>query len=243
MTSKRQGARLASQVLVFVVLLGVGAHQSSAQYAAVTSRAALGGDDNLNWGVLGGSATDVGNPLVIASSVAGLPVNVSQQQTSLLRRVDQPAAWAGDFANFDQLLWSGNGVTRTTPNPMTFVFPGGVVGGGTQFQANLYGAFVAQIRGFDVNGSLLAGSTFSRNGNSTALGDNSAIFLGLRNTSGAANIFRIELRVISPPDVIGDFAINRFDFIRAPEPGTGLLAAVGVGIVGAVRRRRRSVEG
>ena len=71
---------------------------------AVAGRAALGGNDFVDWGVLGPDGTIVSNPFAI-SSHAGLGLTVSQTAAKPFERVEQAVSWPGNFAPSDAALW------------------------------------------------------------------------------------------------------------------------------------------
>ncbi len=199
----------------------------------VTSRPALGGNDYVDWGVLGPSYTVVTNPFTITSN-GGLGMTVSKP-TGAFERRDQGVSpflgWAGNFAPGDRLLW-----TRNELGPIEIVFDSPVLGAGAQIQSDNYGSFTAEIAAYDAMNNLLGSFTLA--GNSTSAGDNSAIFLGVLESN--AVIKKVTFNVLQD-----DFAINRLDLVTQsggpviPEPGTMLLMSIGGLAIGLGRRLRR----
>ena len=169
---------------------------------AVISRAALGGNDSINWASEGVEFDYLGTSFG-AASAGGLGATVSGSEFGF-ERADQSSSWNGNFAAGDALLWTGFG---SAPQTITIQFASGVLGAGAQIQNDfLSGAFVAFLNVYDTGGVLLDSFAFS--GNSTSDGDNSAIFIGVRND--VANIGKIELGVSGSES----FAINQLDLVR-----------------------------
>jgi hypothetical protein len=167
-------------------------------------------------------------PLTVVSN-GGISATVSQPGDQQLERRDQTTGgWAGNFAPGDRLLWNGN---LSATISITFATP--VSGAGAQIQRDVFAPFTVTLTAFDLGGATLA--SFSRSGQSSSLGDGSAIFLGV--TNDAANIARITYAVEQ------GLALNRLDLTTStaptpvPEPGTLLLLATAfAGVVAAGRR-------
>jgi len=138
----------------------------------------------------------------------------------------------GNFATGDFLI----STTVNGDGPLTLAFGQGINGAGAQIQEDFFGAFTAQLQAF--NASTLLG-TFSESGNSTNAGNNSAIFIGVKDLSGAritSLVFNVTSCAIP---TCTDFAINRLslDTRRVPEPVTIVLFFSGL-VFSAVLRRR-----
>lgn len=198
----------------------------------VTSRTALGGNDYVDWGVLGPTFTVVSNPFAISSN-GGLDMTVSKPTHGHFGRRDQWDGWWGNFSPGDHLIW-----TRYQVGPMVIVFDTPVLGAGAQIQPNLYGDFIGMIAAYDSAGNLLG--SFSLDGVSTDGNDGSAIFLGVLDSSAT-----IKKLVFDVDDSTIDFAINRLDLVTQgggpviPEPGTLVLMSIGGLAIGLGRRFRR----
>jgi hypothetical protein len=225
-------------VVAFAGLLLGTAERAQAGLVLVIDRAALGANDTIDWGQLGGTGTSVASPAT-ALSAGMLTFHVSQPGGNFERR-DQGNGWNGNFAPGAHLLWTENFNTGGG-GPMTLIGPG-VSAIGTQIMADFFGAFVARISAFDSGGNLLG--SFTEAGNSTSAGNNSAIFIGVRSDS--TEIARIVLSLDSAVSNVNDFTINTVSLDSrapqvAPEPSTISLALIGsvVGIGYAWRKRRR----
>jgi PEP-CTERM motif len=199
----------------------------------VATRGALGANDFVDWSVLGTDVSDVINPFLTSSDV-GLGITGSLPAGDFLR-VDEGSTWSGNFAPGDALLFTG-----FNPGPISLAFGSPIFGAGAQIQNNIYGEFRGIISAFDSSNALLG--SFQLDGNSNGSGDNSAIFLGVRDTT--ARIRRIEFDIIPGEKGGSDFAINRLDIVtstnQVPEPTSLLL--LGAGLAGIGIRRQQTAR-
>lgn len=146
--------------------------------------------------------------------------------------------WFGNFAPGDHLLYTG-AAFGTGSGPMTTVFSRPVSGVGAQYMNDDYGPFTAQISLY--NGATLLGS-FTEPGVSDGAADNSAIFLGAIDLSGA-DITSAVFSVVGS----GDFAINQLSLREGPlapvpEPMSVLLLITLLAFAcGVVRYHKRLV--
>ena len=116
--------------------------------------------------------------------------------------LQQSNGWAGNFAPGDNLLWSqGSG-------PITIAFANPVFGAGAKIMANYYGTFTANLTAYDVSNNSLG--TFNLPGLSTSNADNSAIFIGVKDST--ASIAKLTFSV---PDT-EDFAVGRLSVAAVP---------------------------
>jgi hypothetical protein len=180
---------------------------------SVTSRAALTGNDTINWP---GDEFDYLGAAFNTTTVGGLGVAVSGATESFegYERADQSSSWDGNFARGDRLLWTGFGFA---PQIMMFEFASPVFGAGAQIQNDFLfqGAFMALLTAYDSGGVVIHTDTFA--GNSTSDADNSAIFIGVLND--VENIAKLELSVVgSESYAINQMSINR---TRTSVPETG----------------------
>lgn len=197
---------------------------ATAASTLITSRPALGGNDTVDWGQLGPAFTSVG-PSANVVSAGGVNINVSEDRPGFERR-DQGNGWSGNFASGDALLWS------TGHGPATLTFGTNVSAAGFQIQDDYFGAFTATISAYDSSNNLLG--TFNEAGVSTSNSDNSAIFIGIKDTS--ADIAKIVVNADR-----NDFAINKMDIATNPVPEASSILGLGslVSLSGLFLMRRR----
>lgn len=198
----------------------------TAAAAPVTSLAALGANDSIDWGQIGTINTTFSTPL-FATSTGGINAVVTSAGNQI-RLTEQSNGWAGNFTPGEQLLW-----TNLIGPDITITFGTPVYGVGAQIQADFFGAFTAEVQ-------LSNGDIFTLPGNSTSNGDGSAIFLG--ELDGVSDISSIRFDLTSAvSNSINDFAIGtlylRTGPVNVPEPLT--LSLFGTGFVGATAMRRR----
>lgn len=196
----------------------------SASAAIVTSRAALGGDDFIDWRQLPANAISEANSITsprTVGSALGLSTTVSNSPSSGMWRVTQSGGsgpicnlghqFGANFAACDAVLLSANNFDVN--NRISLSFATAIAGGGAQFaDAATLGPFTAFLSAYDILGNLLESVTLG--GTTTGAGDNSAIFLGISRQQ--ADIARLEF---SASGFNRYFGINRVELDRtAPEP-------------------------
>jgi hypothetical protein len=221
--------KLSIFVLTVVILGGLMPFQASAAPSLVTSRAALGGNDFIDWGDLG-PPVPIPNPLCPADYVPS-PFNITSNSCELpatvdnlsplcpfwqrFRRVDEGSVlgtgWRGNFMLGDALLFT----TVPSIGPVSITFDRPVSGAGAQVQPAAYCKFRATIKAFDVDNNQIA--SFTVYGTSTPAQNNTAIFLGVLDST--PTIKRIEFSVEQKVllwYVCWPFAINQLDLVIPP---------------------------
>ena len=199
----------------------------AASASLVTSRAALAGDDFIDWGQLGAEFDPITPPAGITTHSGSIASVINP--SGALYRVDQGSGSGGNFASGDRLL-----TTLFTPGPIRIVFAEGLSKVGAQIQVNGFGAFSGVISVYDATGALLESHVVP--GASNGRDDGSAIFLGVSRSSG--DIRRVDFQVSGSADP--DFAINRVDLTSVPEPAMTASLMVGLSFIGLACSRGRA---
>lgn len=172
----------------------------------VTNRADLKGNDSIDWSSLGkvlnpfnpNSADFLGFSFS-GTSAGGLgldvdinPINPPITPPFVFKTAPIPQGIPTNFANGDFLLFTGLQFglfpAPGNPGPISISFAQPVRAAGAQIAVDDEPNFVGTIKAFDINDNLL--DSFSVNGTSSTVLDNSAIFLGVK--SALAEISRIE---------------------------------------------------
>jgi len=220
-----------AKILVVLGLAAASAISAKADSVAGSNTRPTG-TDTLDWGQLGPSFTNVPAPFTVSSSGGVVGQGTLTGGNGQAR--EQGNGWAGNFSSGDDLLWTqGFG-------PLSLDFGTGLSLVGAQIQADFFGAFTAKLCDN-------LGDCYTESGSSNSNGNDSAIYIGLNDSTGA-NITSITFSVPSCAQKCGDFAINELSLVTgdpttpAPEPnslfllGTGLVVAIGV-----LRRRKLAV--
>ena len=221
---------------------------TSASAAIVTSRAALGGDDTLDWVQLAANTFTAG---FTATTQLGMLATVSNPPNPNLWRVTQAGGtgagctaghqFVTNFAVCDAVLLNAN--NNVAANRISISFGTAIAGGGAQFSdAATYGAFTATLAAYDANDVLL--ETFSLAGVTNRNADNSAVFLGISRQQ--ADIARLDFSAVGFNRYFG---INRVELDRVaavvappasgvvPVPSTLLNVALALPLALWARRR------
>ena len=220
---------------LIVAVLGINVAAADVIVAS-TSRAGFG-NDSVDWAQEGMCQAALANPFS-ATSAQGLTVTVTSsglgfEGSSLTKTVQEPpgcpvGGWNGNFAPDAPVIYNES----TGPVALTFSSP--ISGVGAQFENLLLSDFTAEIDAY--NGSTLLGSV-TEDGNGTTAADNSAIFLGIEDLTGADITSVIFAMSPDTPDPNG-FAFNNLSLIdSAPEPASFVL--FGTALLGLSLRRRR----
>jgi hypothetical protein len=225
-------------LLVLPTVILIFATSVSASPVEITSRALLGANELLDWSAFGpaftlvpnGSTvtTPLGNTVTVSNTVEpATPFRVFQQVPPVVT-----GFWNGNFAPRDLVL-SPNG----RPGDILIQFATPVFGAGAQIQAALLGSdFTATIVVTDIHGT----TSFSETGASNSNADNSAIFLGVRDS--VADIVSIDYSATGLGTDTNGPGINQLSISETPVPATLPLFATGLGGLGLLgwRRKRKS---
>lgn len=193
------------------------------------------GTDLVDWGQLGPNETVLSNPFT-ATSAGGIGVTGqttgNQGYSPVLAQnygVPGPGSfWSGNFAPGDYLIWT------VFNGPLTLNFSTGVSQVGAQIQQGVFAPFIGQVCDN-------LGDCFTEDGVSDQINDNSAIYIGLNDASGA-NITSVTFSLgdCNGPCENTEFAINQLslDVIPAPEPNSAFLLFVGLACLLSISVRR-----
>jgi hypothetical protein len=218
-----------------VILMSVLIPQAAnATLVQASSRAALGSNLTINWGVFGPAGTTLS--CACDKVVGPLDVHINGSSGEL-DRFDEGTDCTGNFAVGDQLLSQ-----PFLSDEMTIGFSTPVDAVGTQIQPLYYiGSFTGFISVLTNDG---ANAVFSVSGNSTAAEDNSAPFIGVTSTVADITGVRFFADIGNPAfPREGAIAINQLDVdvpIAVPEPKTmALFMAATLAVLFVSRRKHR----
>lgn len=179
-----------------VLFLCVFSQIVKAQVLVATDLSAIGANDQVNWSQFG-DGYGANSPLSFVSngSLNG-NANASGDNGGALFVLQQGTDWSGNFANGDNILWTGTGV-----NTLQISLNSPVSGIGTYLDSDYYGSqfYTAQIQAYDSSNNLLG--TFTNSG----AADSPAFFLGV--TSSTPDISSVTYTTTAGPNA-GDFAID-----------------------------------
>jgi hypothetical protein len=197
----------------------------------VSQRAALKGNDLLDWSSLSSPAPLTFLPNSFRTVSQGgvdlnvaIPVSSQAGITPPLVFQTLPGGIETNFALGDFVLFTGlvpgPPPAIGNPGPITITFDTPVFGAGTQIAVDDTLSFIASIEAFDVDNNSLG--LFSAPGTSSLALDNSAIFLGVR--SDTRNISRLVFSTSVPNRAVGINALSLVT-VAVPEPSSilGLL--------------------
>jgi len=158
--------------LAVLALFAIGTTQADA--LLIWNGTSPAANDSTSWAGLGPDGTTIPSPFH-ATSTDGVAITGTFAGGSGLTAV-QGVSWTGGFPAGDHLVWTFNNATNTGTAPLTLAFGTAVFAGGLEIQADLPGAFTAQVQAFDG-----ATSLGIENLASDAAGD--PIFIGAQDTT------------------------------------------------------------
>lgn len=237
--------KLALRATLGAALLAFG---SLASAALVTSRAALGGDDYIDWAQLALTDPSTFDPLVTPANVTsnlGRSAAVQNTGGGLYRFNEGDGTFGGNFTTGDALLF-----TLFDGGDIDIEFAATTGRAGAQIQGGSGQAFRATISALAIGGGLLETWNVDGGGVTTPRGDGSNIFIGISRTTNDIDRIVFSVSYPSDPDQADlSVAINRLSFGPAasdpggggnvPEPATLALVMLALGLTGAVRRPKR----
>lgn len=183
-------------------LSGTGVVMGTDNLTLVTSQAAQGANDSVNWNQLGPDGT------LLAASLSAKSVNALAVTGSLAGPNSVPSvvcavtvcSWTGaGFPAGDTLIWTSDAANGGN-GPLTLALGKSVAGGGALIQADAPGQFTAQIQAY--NGATLLG-TFSVT--SDANGD--PAYIGVQDQTGP-NITSLTFSLTNCASMCTDFALD-----------------------------------
>jgi hypothetical protein len=214
-------------ILMGLALLGMSMPSPSQAIIMVTTRAGIMQTDYTDWGQFGPQFTTVPSGSVATSNGGGVLTTVSTSGMADMYIYIQSSGWAGNFSPGDNLLWTGS-----NDDSLILQFSKGLAGVGAQVQRDYYYGFTGTIQAYGSTNNLLG--TFTEAGYSDGAADNSAIFLGVRDST--ADIFKI-VYTVSGTSGLG-FAINQLAMSNIPVPLPPSVLLLGSGLLGLLGLRR-----
>lgn len=196
-----------SFLLVFA-LFSWGAH--AGVITPVGTRAGLGANDLLNWGVAADDSSLVASPYSVIS-VGGLTVTAALTGDLAIYQ-QNGGTFLGNFTDGEILLDSA-----FNDGPITLSFGSAIRGVGFNIQRNDFETFTGQIDFYGAGNTLFG--TVTQLGLSNDNNDGSAIFIcGL---SSLRDIVRVDVSVSNIPGNSTAFAINQMSLLTTGDPGPG----------------------
>jgi hypothetical protein len=167
--------------ILALAILAVVVGPAKAAVTLVKSRAAMDGNDLINWAQLGPTLTIVPTPAPVTSN-GGLRALVSNLGGSSVVTDKQGDPWDGNFALNAPIIATGQFVPVGSIS-IAFATPVSAVGAQMGYN-NEAGSppfsFTEVITAYDFDGNLLG--TFTVNGRENTDGNNSAVFVGIKDS-------------------------------------------------------------
>jgi len=219
---------------------------SFATFTGVTSSAALGGNDFIDWSQFGPAFTGVTSGSFGLTNGGRLFQVISDNgfgsdDGGALTRLDEGNGWTGEFQPGDALLWHQNSFKNdfsVTSDLELIFFSNDIIGVGTQSQANAGGNFTSFAGYWNPYPGNPIGFTQNSGVNNVGTHNGSAYTGGYTDGAIISQFF-----VVSSMDDGSDnfgFAVGRIDLKTSPVPEPASMTILGMGALALVRRRRKN---
>ena len=195
--------------ILALAILAAAAVPANAAVTLVKSRAAMDGNDLINWAQLGKPIATVNSPADVTSN-GGLRAIVSNLGGSTLGEERQGDPWDGNFAANAPIIFTGQfapvgSISIAFATPVSAV--GAQMGHNDEFTPT---SFTEVITAYDFDGNLLG--TFTVTGEENTDANNSAVFVGIKDSIPEISTVMFSTTTVTGPDP-GAIAINNVTLV------------------------------